>query len=523
MSPKIQKPAVTAEPTPTPAQPRAHGLNLGVDTHDSPLAEWLARQVGDRYLWASGLGWLEWDGKRWRETTEVTLIEVTRQEFETLYHEEVAGLPADAKAAAARLRDLVPLLNNGKIRAAVGLLKGIVERNANDLDRHADLLNVANGVVDLRTRELRPHDPELLFTRITPVEYVPGARHKDWDKALGAFADAEVIEWMQTRIGQGVTGHMASDDRMPILQGGGSNGKSTIVDAVKAALGKHDAGGYAVTVPEKLLVANPSDHSTELTTLKGARIAFIEELPEGARFSVKRLKDVLGTSQITARRIRENNMTWDATHSLFVTSNYRPRVNETDHGTWRRLALVRFPWTFDGKATGANARPADPNLRERMKQGRNGQHEAVLAWVIEGAHRWYEADRIMPPMPASVEADTEEWRQAVDFVLSYAKQNLQFVSGAAVVATELFEHFNAWMRAHGQAEWSDQTFTERFGGHSLVLDRGVEKRRSRTTKNLSRAPGAVGAIKAERVVQWFGVAFRSDADDVAGEALEGGF
>jgi putative DNA primase/helicase len=31
---------------------------------------------------------------------------------------------------------------------------------------------------------------------------------------------------------------------------------------------------------------------------------------------------------------------------MFVSTNYRPIVQATDHGTWRRLLLVRFPYTF---------------------------------------------------------------------------------------------------------------------------------------------------------------------------------
>ena len=34
------------------------------------------------------------------------------------------------------------------------------------------------------------------------------------------------------------------------------------------------------------------------------------------------------------------------THTMFVTTNYLPRVDESDHGTWRRLVLVDFPHRY---------------------------------------------------------------------------------------------------------------------------------------------------------------------------------
>src|SRR5699024_1894213 len=154
------------------------------------------------------------------------------------------------------------------------------------------------------------------------------------------------------------------DDVLPVLQGGGANGKSTIVSTLMRALGR-----YAVAVPERVLLANPSDHPTELMTLRGARLAVIDETPEARHLSVKRLKDVLGTDPLTARYIARDAVSWHPTHSIFHTSNYMPRVDETYHGTWRRLALVRFPYTFGslGGPPESSDRRRDPNLRDRLK------------------------------------------------------------------------------------------------------------------------------------------------------------
>ena len=236
-------------------------------------------------------------------------------------------------------------LNAGSVRAVADLSRGLVLAEAAAFDQHPDLLNVDNGVVDLRTGELKPHDPALLLTKCSPAQYRTGAAHPDWTAALKALPD-DVADWMQVRFGQAVTGHPPPDDLLPVLQGGGENGKSTVVAAIGRALGDH-----AVTVPERVLLANPSDHPTELMTLRGARLALIEETPEARHLSVKRLKDLLGSDQMSARYIRGNPVSWTPTHSLMLTTNYTPRVDETDHGTWRRLALVKFPYTFRKHST----------------------------------------------------------------------------------------------------------------------------------------------------------------------------
>jgi len=172
-------------------------------------------------------------------------------------------------------------------------------------------------------------------------------------------------------------------------------------------------GEHATIVPDRVLLSNPGDHPTELMTLRGARLALLEETPEARHLNVKRLKDVLGTPQMTARLIRRDSVTWTATHSLFVSTNYRPRVEETDHGTWRRLALVTFPHTYRKpgvKLRGPNDLRGDPTLRERLKDGGDGRHGAVLAWLVTGARRWYENGQVMPVPPATVADDTRGWR-----------------------------------------------------------------------------------------------------------------
>lgn len=489
-----------------PVRPGAAPAEGRVSLDDSLLAEFVAQKLGSTYCWASGLGWLHFDGRRWREVSDAFLVEATRRILKDQYHYEI-----EAETDPKRLGKFATLLAAGKIRSVVGLVRGIVERDPTKFDQHPWLLNVGNGVVDLSTGNLKSHDPVYLFTKITEVNYISGAISPDWDQALTAVPP-ETAEWLQARFGQAATGYPTSDDRLPILQGSGANGKSTVIDSITGALGEH-----AVIVPEKLLTASSHDHPTELTTLMGARLAIIEELPEGARFSVKRLKDVLGTKRITARKIQRDNVTWDTTHSLVVTTNYRPRVDETDHGTWRRLSLVRFPYTFKpGAVADEHTRPGDPGLRERLRIGGQGQHEAVLAWVVEGARRWFAKHKQFPPLPPKVEADTLEWRKDTDLVLGYADEHLRFDPDAVVLTTDLFEHFNAWLRGRGQAEWGDTTLTRRFGEHTLVTDHGVTKRRTRNLAGLSRPAGRPGGEAPKQANAWVGLAFRDASEEPDG-------
>jgi phage/plasmid-associated DNA primase len=215
---------------------------------------------------------------------------------------------------------------------------------------------------------------------------------------------------------------------------------------------------------------------------------------------------------LTARKIRQDNITWETTHSLFLTTNYVPQVAETDHGTWRRLALVRFRYTYTaGAITHPMARKAVPGLRERLRDGRHGQHEAILAWIVESAMKWYANDRVMPTMPPQVRKDTDGWRGEADLIFSYLTDQLEFDHDSHIVTGELFADFRAWLKDRGHHDWAQETFDGRFGGHELV-DGKVLKKRTRDGKP-SRREFAHGVLPAQ-YRGWFGIKFRAAPDTV---------
>lgn len=463
--------------------------HTGVDLDDSHFADWLGAGALRHWRWAAGLGWLRWTGSVWRPASDPAVHDAVRTALMGL-------LAAEALAGAehARIKLVTAALAARRITGIAGLARGVLEVAADQFDAHPDLLNVGNGVVDLSDGTLRPHDPDLLLTKITPVPYLPGATHRDWDTALRAIPE-DVREWMQLRLGQAITGHTPDDDIMPILQGSGSNGKSTVLGGIAGAL--HD---HVVTVPERLLLANPNDHPTELTVLRGARLALLEEMPEGRHLNVKRLKDVIGTPRMAARRIRQDNIEWDTTHTLMVTTNYLPRVDETDYGTWRRLCLVRFPYSFrSGQDAGY-----DPTLRDRVKTGGQGQHEAVLAWLVAGAAAWYAAGRRTPPAPARVRADTHEWRLNTDVISGFLRETVTFDAERNVLATELFAAFNEYLKSHGKQEWSDQLFAERLGNNEEMERRGCRKARSTATARLDMR-SLLGVAPVGKAMVWLGL------------------
>lgn len=493
---------------------------------DHALAAEVAREVmADRHAWVPGLGWLAYDGRRWSEVddgvpreairawTRAQLLEATEtQAFVQSLEERTM---ADVDRADRAVKNWLKVCTVPKADAVLKLCRGICRVLPDALDADPDLINCQNGVVHLPTGELRAHDPALMLTRMAGADYRPTALHADWTAALRAVP-ADVQTWLQVRYGQGITGHACPDDKVLIQQGGGSNGKSTVLAGVAAALADY----YFMASDKILMASHMGAHTTDLADLRGRRFVTIEETPEAGRLDVVRLKKLAGTERITARKMRQDNVSFPATHTLFVNTNYPPVVAETDEGTWRRLLLVVFPYTFTDSPMADGELVGDRHLRTRLWGVE--QREAALAWLVEGAVAWYEALREIPATPEAVRAATGDWQARTDMVTRFWDDYLVPDVNAYVWAADLIWLFNQMMRQHGNAPLAENTFVRRFAEHKRTAGAMVARARMRIVATpmefsrpygaldpFSRLPGAPGG----QITAWVGVRFRKDRED----------
>jgi putative DNA primase/helicase len=476
---------------------------------DAELAGEFAGTLRSSHLWCGGLGWLAWKGHRWASVTEASVIELARAWAIPKAELAIMETPGDFNIVKKWERQL----GETHVRALATLAHGILERRAEEFDAHPDYLNTPSGVVDLRTGQLlqltEDEQRDLLMTRSAGVPYIPGARHEDWDKALTAVPE-DILPWLQVRIGNSAYGSPPPDDVVLINQGGGENGKSTFLEGLAHAL-----GDYYVQIPVKALFGDPHQHSTEFMPFRGARLAGIEETPdEDHHLDVKAMKAATA-KKITARLMRRDNVTFEITHALVVNTNHEPRVETTDRGTWRRMLLLKWPVTFlkPGQVPRLpHERKGDPHLRERIIAGNDGQLEAALAWIIEGARRWHEGGRVMPLPPARVIKDTEDWQARASLMFGFGREYLEPSTEKHVMSEELFGFFNFVITQNGHKKWSEPTFRVRFEEFAKDAGWEVEKKKTRRDAGaLSRPPCVPGSFvnvnPGSSYHAWHGVCF----------------
>jgi putative DNA primase/helicase len=421
-----------------------------------------ARQHGSDVRWNPiQKQWFQWDGRRFKPVVEESILERAKQTAISIFDEAKAESDDDRRKALARhAHDSQNLSRlNAMIQAARSDLVVMPDR----LDADPCLLNVGNGIVDLRTGELHPHSRDALCTKLCKGNYRPAAPALIFTAFLQRIFRSRLglIPYLQKVLGYASTGR-TDEQKFFLLHGGGANGKSTLLDVASYVL-----GDYATKAAEGLLMCRKdSAHPTELADLAGARLVVAAETEEGKRLNSARMKDLTGEKTLKTRRMHSDFYSVTITQKFFICTNHTPAVTDDSHGFWRRVDLLAFLETID-------LAERDADLPAKLQ----AECDGILTWIVQGAVQWFREGLGRPP---EVETATEEYRRNADGLGEFVRECCQEDAKAEVPFSFLYDAYTRWSRDDGR---EPETKT-RFGGY--LRDRGFVKGSDRQNNRVYR-------------------------------------
>lgn len=453
VEPEAIRAEIEAMPTEAPpanaTDPRAYLLT------DYGNAERLVAAHGHDLRHCEALGWLAWDDIRWRIDDTGEVVRRAKSTIRALWPEVGA---CDEGFRDKLVKHLLESEKAGRLAAMVKLAESerpvVVRIEALDADPW--LFNVANGMLDLRTGALRPHDRHLLCTKVGPVAFTPEAPAPAWDRFLLEIFDNndELVGFARRAVGSALVGEVR-EHKLHILYGSGANGKSTFLSALA-----HVFGDYGMAAPPGLLMQDQEDKTHDLADLRGVRLVTASETGERKRLAEERVKTLTGGDTIRARHLYQRYFSFRPSHTLFLATNHRPVIIGTDLAVWRRIALWPFTVSIPPEAQ-------DRELGEKLRAEAPG----ILAWAVRGCLEWQRAGYDCGEC-AAVSAATDEYRSDSDVFGQWLSECCVTDRRYEVGQKMLYESYSAWCNAAGHRPASVTT----FGG--WLRERGYERRRS---------------------------------------------
>lgn len=429
---------------------------------DRNNAKILANLLRGKALYVSGWGWCVYDGRRWVVDHDNARVLVLARDLLPQHYLSRASQEPDAQARIKLCEYAKKAHSRERLVAALDLARGDLLADAKDFDRDPWLLNCENGVLDLRTGRLLPHDPELKLTKICPVAYDPNAKAPTWERFIDdiTLGDGDLKKFLQVALGYSITGD-TREDKLFLCWGTGANGKSTLLQTVRKIL-----GDYAKTVaPDALLRKRNDPHPTALADLHGVRFAIVIETDEDQILAEARVKALTGRDSVKARYLHKNYFEFEPQAKIWLSTNHLPIIRDTTFAMWRRLALIPFRAFFPPERQ-------DKELREKLLSEREG----IFAWLVQGCRIWQETGL---SEPKAVLDATQTYKTEMDVINDWLEERCQADSRAITPFRDLYADYVAWCESNDQEPLSKQSFGNKLTEKGFLSTKITRSERGR--------------------------------------------
>ena len=344
-----------------------------------------------------------------------------------------------------RFQEKVRSLGSARKALKLACLDPGVQAKSSAFDANPYEITLLDGLLNLETLELAPHDPSQLVTKLAPVHLKPGAKCPFWEGFIDDVTcrDQELATYLQR------------------LYGNGANGKSRFLGALRDIMGSSE---YVLTLGTGSIL-NSKYHGIrcDLRQLEGMRVAFAIEVNQGQTLDEAVVKSITGGDELSARGMRENPVQFTPQVKILMAVNHLPGFVGNDHGIRRRIQVVPFRKRFDGS-----------KKKEEIESQIRAEKAGIFAWMVRGFQEWRKQG-LNPPKV--VRKATDDYFATNDHIGAYLEERTESVAGATTPLRQLFEDYQAWAHEAGVKALGMHQFGD------LLEDRGIAKGRTNSARH----------------------------------------
>ena len=288
-----------------------------------------------------------------------------------------------------------------------------------------DKLNVENGLIDLQTGQLQPHDPAFLWPTQLPITYDPSATCPRWDEFV-----AQVFPEDAHEVAYEILAFLMVPDvtiqKAVLLVGEGGNGKSVFLWAVQRFLGKDNC----CSVPLQDIANNRFASSR----LVGKLANIVADLPATDLADTSMFKAIVSGDTVRGERKYQDAFEFDPYCKQVFSANRPPQTRDDSSAFFDRWVVIHFDRVFRGQADEVSSRELHARLSDPVElSGVLNRALAVLPNI--------RAKGITEPV--SLQMANEAFRATTDPISVWLQRATVADPSSFVTKAMLLEEYNA--------------------------------------------------------------------------------
>lgn len=275
------------------------------------------------------------------------------------------------------------------------------------LEPDSSIIVLNNGVLDLESNTFHKFNKK--FKQVTQMDfdYDPNAVPNVWtDYFLDAVLDQSAQKVLQEFMGAiFIDRRKVKIEKMLILYGAGSNGKSVIQSTLIGLLGEDNVKTLAISD-----LISGSERKQNIASINGKRLNYCSEI-QTREFgqNADALKALISGEPFEVRLVYINNFTARNIPLLMANANRIPYIKDFSHGLSRRLIILPFERVIEEK-----------NQNKRLAKELQKEYSGILNWILAGRQRLI-ANGYQFSVPQRLQDLVEEYQAESSTVLQFMK------------------------------------------------------------------------------------------------------
>lgn len=344
--------------------------------------------------------------------------------------------------------------SSAMVSSVCDYIYGALYRSEDDLDNYPDLVNLKNGIFNIRTKKLLPHSPEHLMTTQLGFDYSPKATCPNWDKFISDVmvsdklqTDPSMVEFIQEAFGYSITSSTEHEISFWLI-GEGANGKSTLLKVLDKLSGSASL---------HLNLGMLANDKYQLSEIGGKRVIICTEAPD-TTVSDSILKAIISGDKMNVRAIRGHPFVITPIAKVWWGMNNPPQVRDTSEGFWRKTKVIPFNRTFEYEER-------DKKLIHKLTSELPG----IFNWSLVGLKRLEERGNF--PDCDAIEDATNSYRDESDLPGQFIKERCKRSKNASEKSSLLYSAYRSWCKENGQRAMSSNRMGREWKRCGLIPER----------------------------------------------------